>query len=76
MEMMDINESLMELQFGPDEDLKNKVHSSLESIIEELEQEKQSILSKWDESQDESLLPSMTEYYLKMKYINRIKEQL
>jgi len=76
MEMMDLNEALMELQFGEDPSLKSKVLSDLAEIKSGISQDAQAAMSAWDEDHEAKFLEIIRDYYLKMKYLKRIEEKL
>ena len=76
MEMMDINEALMELEFDEDVEKKKVVLNSIDSLVSQIQQEGQAAMSAWDEDQEEGFLEVVRDYYLKLKYINRIKQRL
>lgn len=76
MEMMDINEALMELQFDPDPAIKENVQKSIQELTEQLESEGQAAMTAWDEDHETGFLIVVRDYYLKMKYLGRIKEKI
>jgi len=76
MEMMELNEALMELEFGEDPTLKDKVSSSLTEIKSSISTEAKDAMAAWDEDQESSYLDIIRDYYLKMKYLKRIEEKL
>ena len=74
MEMMDINESIMELQMGEKsiEELNN-----LEQNIEKLTETLKTEIQKFGHSDlEESEIASLKDCYFRMKYINRLKENI
>lgn len=72
MQMMDLNENLMEMQFDPQ--LKETVQKEMKDQIEVLEAGVQNIININDMS--ENSLNIMVEFYLKHKYFNRLKAQI
>ncbi len=76
MEMMDLNEALMELEFGEDPSLLQKVTDSLNEIRSNISKEAQTAMSSWDTSQESAALIIVRDYYLKMQYLRRIEEKL
>ena len=77
MEMMDINENLMELEFGFDEEVFNQVKSDLTSTQSDLYKEIESIVENYnDHNSDASELIAVKNYYFKQKYLLRIQENL
>jgi molecular chaperone HscB len=77
MEMMDINENLMELEFGFDEAIFHQVKSDLSAIQSALYQSIESILEDYDDNHyNASELIVIKNYYFKQKYLLRIQENL
>ncbi len=76
MDMMDINEALMELEFDPDPAIKEKVNQSIQELEDGLNKEGQAAMDAWDEDQEEGFLTVVRDYYLKMKYLSRLKEKI
>ena len=77
MEMMDINEALMELEFDFDEEAYKKVKIQLQGIENELFASVADILKDYtDEEADGGALEQIKEYYLKKRYLLRIRENL
>lgn len=77
MEMMEMNEGLMELEFDPDPTALANLREQLEKKEVELREQVTPIIDKFDAD------PTMTEgldrvvdYYLKKRYLLRIKENL
>lgn len=77
MEMMDINETLMELEFDPDIEKSNKLRKQIEIIYKDLKSE---VIDIFEIPNLSTLSPdrwiSLRDYYLKTKYLQRIKENL
>ena len=76
MEMMDINEALMDLEFEEDDLKKQALLKSLQELEDSIHAEGESAMKIWDESNDPSSLAAVRDYYLKLKYIRRIQEQI
>lgn len=77
MEMMDINEALMELEFDFDMERYNKTLADVKTLDNELVRGIQSTLSAWSESsENEADLLKVREYFFKKQYLLRIKENL
>jgi len=77
MEMMDINENLMELEFDFDANVFGKVETDLKSLDSSLLEDVKPLLENYnDDSVDESVLKGIKNYYLKKRYLLRIKENL
>ncbi len=77
MEMMDINEAIMELEFEPDEDKLKQLHEDVSELIRSLNGEMESTLLNYNPNNpDEGELSRIKNYYLKRRYIWRIRENL
>ncbi len=76
MEMMDINEGLMELQMDFDQDSYDKVIQQIEDIETALYSEAETSMKSFDQDKDVSRLENVLQYYLKKKYLLRIKDNL
>ena len=77
MEMMDINEGIMELQFESSDDTFLKIKKEVDGFEDELKSSIESILNNYDDTnaQDAELL-ALKNYYLKKRYLLRIHENL
>lgn len=77
MEMMDINEALMELEFDFDEKKYSEAVAALKSMETALYQGVSSALEGYQEaSESEESLQLIKKYYLKKRYLLRINENL
>ncbi len=77
MEMMDINEALMELELDFDPERYAGIANDLESIEQTLSQKIRPILENFDKGNySEAILKSVLEYFLKKRYLLRIRENL
>ena len=78
VEMMDINEGLMELEFGADPALVQQVRSQLEALETDLETELQPAMARYETEPAgrAAALGTIKEIYLKRKYLLRIRENL
>lgn len=77
MEMMDINENLMELEFDFDQSNFDKVQNDLKSLESNLLEEVNPFLEKYEDNEPiEAELEAIKNYYLKKRYLLRIKENL
>lgn len=74
MDMMDINEAIMDLEFDFDPEKLAQTQSQLEKLEKELYDEIFPVLQSFD-AQSASL-PALKEYYFKKKYLLRIRENL
>ena len=76
MEMMDVNENLMELEFDPDPARYALTHQSVENIERELSETVRTILETWKEADGLQPLHAVRDYFLKKRYLLRIRENL
>ncbi len=76
MEMMDINEALMDLQMDFDQVAYDKVIGEINSIESDLYSEVEAAMKGYDEDKDVDRLQIVVKYYLKKKYLLRIKDNL
>ena len=77
MEMMEINEALMELEFDFDEVKKNEALNNLKNQESSIYSEVEQIIENYDDdSATEEELKSIKDYYLKKRYLLRIRENL
>lgn len=77
MEMMEINEALMELEFDFDKTLYNKALNTVEQFEKSLEQEIRPVVENWaDANGQEADLQKVKEYFFKRRYLLRIQENL
>ncbi len=79
MEMMDVNETIMDLQFEPNaeklEQVKLEISNIEEALITELTQQTKGFENE-DVAQQENSLLSIKDIYYRSKYIQRLKESL
>jgi len=78
MEMMDINEALMDLEFEPDVAKRAQVKLDVEAIEKDLTNELSDLTKRFDSNPEESdvLLPLIKDNFYRQKYIDRIREKL
>lgn len=78
MEMMDVNEALMDLEFEPDAEKLTQVKNDVDSIEKQLESELKNSLQQFDENPEgsEPLFPVIKDLFYRQKYIARIRERL
>ena len=77
MDMMEINEPLMELQFDFDEEVYQKITRQLKEKEDHLYNEVKDIIQQYDDvNSDKSELEKVKSYYLKMRYLLRVRENL
>ena len=77
MEMMDINEALMELEFDFDQTKYQSILTELDSYTQQLEKSVEPYLSKsLQDADSKDTLTFVKNFYLKKRYLLRIKENL
>ena len=77
MELMDINEKLIELEFDPDEEAIADLHRQVLAMEQELLEEIQPIMHAYkDADAPSAALEKLKEFYFKQKYLLRIQEKL
>ena len=76
MEMMEINEALMELEFDENYSKQASVIQSIKDMEDALSKDGEMAMLAWDKDHEDAFLDQVVEYFLKMKYIKRLKEQL
>ena len=77
MEMMDINEEIMELQFDFNPSAYEKVMGQVDNFEKGLHDEVSDILENWTvETGNDEDLKKVKNFYLKKKYLLRIKENV
>lgn len=77
VEVMEIQESIMELEFGFDATAYNKALTTAESLDKELYEGIQPVITGYIEGKSsEEELRKVKEFYLKKKYLLRIQENL
>ena len=76
MEMMDINEAIMDLQFDPDPVKTTQAKEQIAAFDAELQAGIEGVLQAPDAIHKEEALSSAKDYYLKKKYLKRIYENL
>lgn len=78
MEMMDVNEALMDLQFEPDALKLGSIKNEVENIEMKMEKELDMLTGVFDqkEADEQSLLASIKDLYYRRKYLQRIDESI
>lgn len=76
MEMMDINEALMELQMEFDQAGYDKVIADISAIESDLYADAEKAMKGYDIDKNVERLNDVAQYYLKKKYLLRIKDNL
>jgi len=78
MEMMDINEALMDLEFDPDAEKQAQVESDINGIDQQLQDKMNMLTAAFDADPESasSAFPEMKDIFYRQKYIARIRERL
>jgi molecular chaperone HscB len=79
MEVMELNEQLMELEFEPDPEIAARVRTEVDRIENEIEADARPVLEGYTSLPDEqrpAALQQVRTYYLKRRYLLRIRESL
>lgn len=76
MEMMDINETIMDLQFDPDPAKTTQAKEQIAAFDSELQSGIEGVLQSADAVNNAEALSAAKDYYLKKKYLKRIYENL
>jgi molecular chaperone HscB len=79
MEMMDVNEALMELQFEPDPEKLASITAEISAIEKSLLDELSALTTAFDTqdaSEQETTLKAIKDLYYRNKYLYRIRESL
>jgi molecular chaperone HscB len=77
MEMMDINEKLIELEYDPDEEAIAALHLDVTAMEQELYSQVAAVITGFDDNtMPAEAMDKLKEYYYKRKYLLRIKEKL
>lgn len=77
LEMMDINEAMMELEFDFDENTFQQVRQKIQQLHSELDESIRPVLERFDEkNSSHAELYLVKEFYFKKRYVLRIQENL
>ncbi len=77
MEMMDLNEELMEIELEPEIEKVKRITSQVKEIEEKLYHEIENIIHNYgNESLNKDSLDKLIDFYMKKKYLLRIKQNL
>lgn len=76
MEMMDINEALMELQFDDDPAARAKIDAMIADLEAGFYADVTDLLNQYDDATvSEAELEKLKDFYLKKRYLRRLKQQ-
>ncbi|OAV46233.1 iron-sulfur cluster co-chaperone HscB C-terminal domain-containing protein [Lewinella sp. 4G2] len=77
MEIMEVNEALMELEFDDDPMARLKVEGLIAQLEKDLQGEVAPVLAAYDPEQpDESSINALRDYYLKQRYLMRLRQKI
>ncbi len=76
MEMMDINEEIMELEFDPNPDKLESLSKQEKSLEKALEEEIEQLARHYDNSQEQDILLKIKDLWYRKKYLLRIRDSL
>lgn len=79
MEMMDVNEALMELQFEPDTVKLEEIKKEIDTIAGAMQQELDRLIALFDKQNkgtEAFTLAAIKDLYYRKKYLNRINDSL
>ncbi len=77
LDMMEINEALMELEFEPDPERRESVEFAVDSLEKSLDENIRPILDSYsDQTGTAEDLQAVLEYFLKKRYLLRVRENL
>lgn len=77
VEMMDVNEALMELEFEDDPAAREKVDKLISKLEEEIDNSVTDIMGSYTpEASTESQLSALKDYYLKRRYLLRLRNKI
>lgn len=78
MEMMDVNEALMDLEFDPDAQKLAQVSRDVDVIEKQLDDELNKLINQFDANADssEELFPAIKDIFYRQKYVARLREKI
>lgn len=76
MEMMEVNEQIMELEFDPSKEQYQKALAIADALEAAITEPVKKILDTWTEGDGEEGLLAARDYFLKRRYLLRVKENL
>ncbi|MCF8237257.1 MAG: hypothetical protein K9I85_03815 [Saprospiraceae bacterium] len=75
MEMMEVNEALMELEFEPSVEKKESLSKELQELDERMKAVARPVMEQWDNGEHVDLQP-VVDYYMKNRYVHRLQSNL
>lgn len=77
MEIMEVNEALMELEFDDDPSTRLKINGLIDGLEKDLEAEVAGLIADYnDEQVTEEELGRLKDYYLKRRYLLRLRDKI
>ncbi len=77
MEIMEVNEALMELEFDDDPAAREKVNSLINALAADLEQSVAELINQYDDATvSPESLEQLKDYYLKKRYLLRLRGKI
>ncbi len=77
MEIMEVNEALMELEFAEDEGARTQVQNLISELAGNLDAEIADVMTDYDDTTvTDEQLQRLTDYYLKKRYLLRLQNKL
>ncbi|WP_116127506.1 iron-sulfur cluster co-chaperone HscB C-terminal domain-containing protein [Lewinella sp. IMCC34183] len=77
LEIMEVNEALMELEFEDDPSVRQKVTGLIDQLEGDLDREVEDTLATYDDATaGEAELGVLKDYYLKRRYLLRLREKI
>lgn len=79
MEMMEVNEALMDLQFDPDADKLRSLKTEIEQVDNTIAEQIKSLTGSFDDQsaeEQDQVLKTVKDLYYRSKYLLRIKESI
>ena len=77
MEIMEVNEALMELEFEDDPAVRLKVEGLIDQLEQDLEEDVATIVEEYDDERvSPAELQQLKDYYLKRRYLMRLREKI
>jgi molecular chaperone HscB len=75
MDMMEVNEALMELEFDPSAEKKESLRKELDELDEQMKAVARPVMERWDMGESVDLQP-VVDYYMKKRYVRRLQSNL
>ncbi|PST81802.1 Fe-S protein assembly co-chaperone HscB [Pedobacter yulinensis] len=80
MDMMEVNEAIMDLQFDPDQQKAGVIRGQVAAIEKEMQEELAALTRQYDETDDgavqSGLLQAIKDLHYRLKYLVRMQENL